>query len=111
MGVGMASYGLAAAGVNLGIDSTVMVLWSGGALKTTLHERLRLGGPGRSGAGAAVTANPPAVAHSGPPWGSRGAAMATSFKCPAGCSVRNVGPLSRGMASDHCRIPISDAIL
>src|SRR5258708_5003850 len=32
-----------------------------------------------SGASAAVSANGPAGAHSGPPWGSRRAAMATPF--------------------------------
>ena len=42
--------------------------------------------------GAAVGANGPAVAHSGPPWDALGGAMArTPFGCTAGCPARNVG--------------------
>jgi hypothetical protein len=41
--------------------------------------------------GAAVSVDGPAGMHSGPPRGSRGAAMATPFGCPAGFPARNVG--------------------
>ena len=52
---------------------------------------------------AAVSANSPAVAHSGPRWGSRRGAMATPFGCPAGCPARNVGALSfPGRAKEQC---------